>query len=147
MKHFFLSVLFFLVVYVAYAQTGVPTPAEPRLMVGPDGTLVSGANPLPVADARAAPPSTLVEATTTLATSTVHTIAPVAGRDWITLKAYPANTVPIWISFNNASVPAVIGSGYPLAPGAAIARRMPAGFTVGVIASTTAVLFHSQEVR
>jgi hypothetical protein len=46
MKHFFLVVLI-LVACAAHAQTGVPTPSEPRLMTGPDGALVSSTNPLP----------------------------------------------------------------------------------------------------
>ncbi len=92
-------------------------------------------------------PSNFIEATLTLTPNTVHTIAPVPGRVWIILKAYPTNTVPIWLAFNNASFPAVINSGYPLAPGAVISRRMPSGLIIGVIASTTATVFHSQEVR
>jgi len=186
MKHFFLVVLIILVACAAYAQTGVPTPSEPRLMTGPDGALVSSTNPLPttasigsitvdafpvynnaagenatatvdasnrvvVSDEGGAailqPPTALPEATTVLAANTVTTIPPVAGRDWVTFKAYSTNTETIWISVNNGVATATVGQGDELAPGARITLRVPVAYTIGVIASAAETIHYRQEVR
>jgi len=152
MKHFFLVVLI-LVACAAFAQ-GVPTPAEPRLMTGPDGSLVSPTNPLPVKDANAAsssaallPPVSLTQQTAVLVAATVTALAPTTGRTWVTLKAYADNTETIWVSWNNAAASATVGTGDQLSPGARISRQVPVGYIIGVIASGAESLYYSQEVR
>lgn len=90
MKRFTTLLLVLTLAGAAYAQ-GVPSPSNPRLMVGADGSLVSTTNPLPVTatgtTTTAETPQTTGTSSVILLSSTAQEITAAATQRWLFLLA------------------------------------------------------------
>jgi len=135
---------------VAFAQQGIPTPSEPRLMIDAAGTLISATNPLPTTAAvtigsisvtvGAPPDSNIMRIISVSATAT--TTASLANRKSVSVFNTSDSAV-VWVSFDHVTATATVNASVPVWPYSFISTELDSAKIIGLVASTavTAIVY------